>query len=228
MPIDRERSGLPRNPLTTRAIRFVACTILGVICAGCTTNGDPIASVSSPATAPPTSTAGIRQTDDAGRSLPFTTEYPNRWSINNDGTPYEPCTQVSDEVVEQFGLRRDSVEDVAGSDFQTARGCRWTYVDDGMSSISQFVGNILRPQLGLDGYKAKNSAGKTWYPDTFINTRRVLVGSIGAGVCSAYVQSGGAVVVTTVSRFDIPPPPSAEVCSTAVDFLRATISEIPA
>ncbi len=50
-----------------------------------------------------------------------------------------------------------------------------------------------------------------------------------AGVCSAYVQSGGAVVVTTVSRFDIPPPPpSAEVCSTAVDFLRATISEIPA
>ena len=36
----------------------------------------------------------IRQTDSMGRPLPFVTLFPNRWSGNNDGTPYEPCTSL--------------------------------------------------------------------------------------------------------------------------------------
>ena len=96
-----------------------------------------------------------------------------------------------------------------------------------MSSIAQFVGNIRQPERGLDGYKTMNSAGKTWYPDTSINARRALVASTGPGACSVYVQSGDAVVVTLVSKFEIPPAPTEEVCKTASDFLKATLEQIP-
>ncbi|TSD93024.1 DUF3558 domain-containing protein [Gordonia rubripertincta] len=215
---------MPPKSLSAKAYVFAGCFVVGLL-SGCTTGGTPTpASINTGSS--PSTTAGIRQTDDSGRPLPFTTEFPNRWSINNNGTTYEPCTQVADNTVEQFGLQKDSVADVAGSDFQTARGCRWKYAD-GMSSIAQFVGNIRQPERGLDGYKSMNSVGRTWYPDTSINSRRVLVGSTGPGACSVYLQSSDAVVVTLVSRFEIPPAPTEEVCRTATDFLKATVEQIP-
>ncbi|WP_231742271.1 MULTISPECIES: DUF3558 family protein [unclassified Gordonia (in: high G+C Gram-positive bacteria)] len=200
--------------------------MLGAALVGCTTRGAP-QSVSTQSTVQSTPTAAIRQTDDAGRHLPFETKFPNRWSINNDGSPYEPCTQVSNKTLRQFGLVVDSAADMAGSDFQTARGCRWKYSDDDMSFVAQFVGDIIRRSEGLTGHKALNLAGKTWFPDTSLNGRRVLVSSIGAGACSVYIQSGSAVVVTTVSRFDLEPPPTQAVCEVATDFLRATMNQIP-
>lgn len=215
---------MPRKSLPASVYVLAGCLVVGLL-SGCTASGSPTpASINSASS--PSTTAGVRQTDDAGRPLPFRTEYANRWSINNNGTTYEPCTQIADNIVKQFGLQSDSVADVAGSDFQTARGCRWKY-SDGMSSIAQFVGNIRQPERGLDGYKAMNSAGKTWYPDTSINARRVLVASTGPGACSVYLQSGDAVVVTLVSKFEIPAAPTEEVCKTASDFLNATLEQIP-
>ncbi|MDT0223051.1 DUF3558 family protein [Gordonia sp. AC31] len=210
-----------------RSVRILPTAFaLGACLAGCTTPGLPQSeSISSQVQS--TSTPAVRQTDDAGRALPFETEFPNRWSINNDGSPYEPCTQVSSETLRQFGLVADSAVDVAGSDFQTARGCRWKYGDDDMSFVAQFVGDIIRPAEGLTGHKKLNQAGKTWFPDTFLNGRRVLVSSIGAGACSVYIQSGSAVVVTTVSRFDLEPPPTQALCEVATDFLSATVNQIP-
>ncbi|MFE0748038.1 DUF3558 family protein [Gordonia sp. NPDC058843] len=211
--------------MSGKTSRLLAAALLGSALASCSTSGTPI-----PATevrSVQTSAApAVRQTDDEGRTLPFTTTFPNRWSINNDGSSYEPCTQVSNEVLKRFGLIAASATDVAGSDFQTARGCRWEY-DDGSSYIAQFVGNIIRPEDGLSGHKALNSSGKSWFPDLSIDGRRVLASSIGDGDCSVHVRSGDAVVVTSVTRFDIEPPPVAQICATASDFLRATVGEIP-
>lgn len=169
----------------------------------------------------------IRQTDDAGNQLPFRTEFPNRWSINNDGSTYEPCTQVSVEVVKRFGLDPASVEDVAASDFQTARGCQWKYIDDKRSSISQFVGNLQRPEEGLSGHKESNRAVTSWLPDAEINGRPVLRESMGPGDCTVYVRSGDALAITSVTRMGSNPPPTEQLCTEAADFLRATIAQIP-
>ncbi|WP_244176179.1 DUF3558 domain-containing protein [Gordonia lacunae] len=200
--------------------------MIGSALVGCSTTGTPIPEPEA-ASKHTSTTPAVRQTDDAGRGLPFRTEFPNRWNVNNNGSSYEPCTQVSDDVLNRFGLIAASVSDVAGSDFQTARGCRWKYHDDNSSYISQFVGNILRPEEGLTGHKALTSPGKSWLPDRSINGRRVLASSIGTGDCSVHVRSGDAVVVTSVTRFDLEPPPVAEICATASDFLRATLDEIP-
>lgn len=211
--------------MSGKTSRLLAAALLSSALAGCSTSGTPIPTTevrSQQSSATPT----VRQTDDEGRALPFTTTFPNRWSINNDGSSYEPCTQVANDVLQRFGLIAASATDVAGSDFQTARGCRWKY-DDGSSYIAQFVGNIIRPADGLSGHKALNSAGKVWFPDLSIGGRRVLASSIGDGDCSVHVRSGNAVVVTSVTRFDLEPPPVAEVCATASAFLGATIGEIP-
>ena len=210
-----------------RSVRFSLVTfVFGACLLGCTTPGLP-EPVPTPSKAQPPATKAVRQTDDDGRALPFETSFPNRWSINNDGSTYEPCTQVSNETLRQSGLIVDSAEDVAGSDFQTARGCRWKYSDDDLSFVAQFVGDIIRPAGGLTGHKSLNLAGKTWFPDITMNGRRVLVSSIGAGACSVYIQSGDAVVVTTVSRFDLEPPPTQAICEVATNFLRSTINQIP-
>ncbi len=171
--------------------------------------------------------AGIRQTDDQGRNLPFVNRFPNRWSINNDATNYEPCTYVAESTVIRFGLDPGSVEDAASSDFQTARGCRWYYVDDALSSLSQSVGNLVRPDQGLRGHKDRIRNTFDLLPDLEVGGRQVLQGSRLPGSCSVFVRSGDAVVGTTVNRFDIVRPPTAEVCNTAVEFLRATIADIP-
>lgn len=212
---------------TTRVRMFAAtaalvCTVTGA----CTSvSGDP--SAAAPSRTYKQVEVGPRQTDDAGRKLPFENRFPNRWSINNDGTSYEPCTQVPAEVVRDFGLDPGSVRDAAASDFQTARGCEWTLLEDGRSSLSQYVGNILRPEDGLEGHKARNSVGSTWLPDTEISGRTVLVESMGSGECAVYVRSGDAVVITSLTIFGFNPPPIEQVCGTATDFLRATISQIP-
>ncbi|WP_431840563.1 DUF3558 family protein [Gordonia hongkongensis] len=202
-----------------------AITLALVCTTGCTTvTGEPIAG-----TPGPTSTAApsVRQTDGAGRNLPFATEFANRWNINNDGSTYEPCTQVSDDVIRKFGLDPSSVRDVAASDFQTARGCNWKLIQDGRSSIAQFVANILRPNEGLTGHKTLNRAGTTWLPDIELEGRRVLVESMMPGECTVYVQSGTAVVITSVTRLGFHRPATEVVCNEATDFLRATIGEIP-
>ncbi|UPG66351.1 MULTISPECIES: DUF3558 family protein [Gordonia] len=205
--------------------RFSICVVAASLASGCSTNGDPAAITSSPSSSTPIQT--IRQTDDAGLRLPFDTDFPNRWSINNDGSPYEPCTQVPTEVLRNFGLNPSSVSDAAASDFQTARGCEWTFVDDNLSAISQYVGDIVHPQDGLDGHKALNSSGTEWFSDLVMQGRRVLVGSIAPSDCAVYVRSGDAVVVTSVIKFGGDAPSTAQICREAADFLKSTISRIP-
>lgn len=170
---------------------------------------------------------GIRQTDDDGLLLPFETEFPNRWSDNNNGTPYEPCTKVETGVLVASGLDPASAEDVAASDSQTARGCKWTFTDGSSSVLSQFVGNIIRPAEGLDGHKKANSGGITWLSDSEVSGRRVLRGSIMAAECGVYIRSGDAVVVTSVISFDPERPRTEEVCVRAENFLQKTIGAIP-
>ncbi|MCR5976575.1 DUF3558 domain-containing protein [Gordonia jinghuaiqii] len=200
-------------------------SVVGIAVSGCSVSGTP-ASESSRAHHS-SSTPLIRQTDDAGRQLPFRTTFPNRWSINNDGTSYEPCTQVSESVVRQFGLDVESVSDVAGSDFQTARGCQWTFANNRLSFLSQSVGNMLSPDGGLSAHKEEYSPGVTWLPDIEIVGRHVLLGSMAASDCGAYVTSGTAVVVTSIVRIESNPPRTEDICATAADFLRATMKEIP-
>lgn len=211
--------------VTRRVAGLGSFSALIVILAACTTQGVPESSPSQQSVS--ASSPTIRQTDDSGRKLPFETSFPNRWSINNDGSSYEPCTQVSLEVIRESGLDPKSVNDAAASDFQTLRGCEWTYFDDELSTVSQFVGNIINPAAGLEGHKALNSAGTEWFPDREIGGRRVLVGSIAPSDCAVYVRSGNAVVVTAVTRFDIDRPPTDRICDMAADFLRATIERIP-
>ncbi|WP_306302389.1 DUF3558 family protein [Gordonia paraffinivorans] len=205
-------------------IAMVACTATTMtVLPACSVSGTPTATPS--AAAESVSALQIRQTDDAGRPLPFKTEFPNRWNSNNSGTSYEPCTQVPGAVVQRFDLDEASVNDVAGSDFQTARGCQWKFSENRHSFLSQFVGNLDRPDGGLTAHKEDYST-TTWHPDTEIAGRRVIVGSIDPGDCAAYVQSGNAVVVTNVVLIELEPQPMA-ACNAAVDFLRATIGAIP-
>ncbi|WP_159405031.1 DUF3558 family protein [Gordonia sp. YY1] len=194
--------------------------------AACTTTGE--AESASPSTSMTSGgPTGIRQTDDAGTPLPFENRFPDRWSNNNDGTPYEPCTQVSAVALQTIDIDSSTVEDVAASNHQTARGCTWKFQGDRLSSLSHFVGNLLRPEAGLDGYKDLNKAGSTWFADTAIKGRRVLSGSMGPGECSMIVQSGDAVVVTTIVRYDADRPPVETVCSSVEQFLDQTIDSIP-
>lgn len=170
---------------------------------------------------------GIRQTDDDGLALPFETVFPNRWSANNNGTTYEPCTRVETQVLLESGLDPASAEDVAASDFQTARGCKWTFRGDSSSVLSQFVGNIIQPAEGLDGHKRLNSGGISWLSDSEVAGRRVLRGSIMASECGVYVRSGDAVVVTSIISFESEGPTTEEICVRAEEFLQATIRAIP-
>ncbi|MET4168298.1 MULTISPECIES: DUF3558 domain-containing protein [Gordonia] len=211
--------------MRTSAASLAAVIVVSLTVGGCATSGSPIPTVhqSSSSTAGPS----IRQTDDVGRKLPFENKFPNRWSINNDGTTYEPCTALSKKILVRFGLNPESVQDAAGSDFQTVRGCEWEFIDDELSAVSQYVGNMQRPNEGLNGYRESNSAAATWLPDIEIDGRPVLVNSFGQGECAVLVESGRAIVSTSVSLVDSTPPPTAQVCGDAEAVLRATIDQIP-
>lgn len=203
----------------------VASLMLGTALSACTTTGNPVAQSSQ--NTPSASSAHIRQTDSSGKRLPFETEFPNRWSINNDGTPYEPCTAVTPNVLRTFKLDPQSVGDVAASDFQTARGCQWTFLDENRSTLAQQVGNLVNPAAGLTGYKELSTSGAVWYPDYEIDGRRVIMSSLFPGECGVVVQSGSAIVATSVLRFGVNRPPQGAICETASEFLQATIAKIP-
>ncbi|MBD0862474.1 DUF3558 domain-containing protein [Gordonia sp. zg691] len=221
-------SATPRHLFAVTA-SLICLWSTAVACA--TVPGDPVqtlrAGSTTPTDSPAPSSPSLRQTDDAGRVLPFENTFPNRWSINNDGSTYEPCTEIPADVIRSFGLDPGSVSDVAASDFQTARGCEWTLREDRRSTISQFVGNILRPEGGLTGHKELNRAGTTWYPDTEVDGRRVLVESMMPGDCTVYIRSGDAVVITSVTKSGFARPPVDELCKTAISFLQATVRQIP-
>lgn len=213
---------LRRDRLKLQVI--VAVIVVVLTLAACSVTGSPSPSPKSP---PSTVSADPRQVDDAGRALPFVTPFRNRWNSNNDGTPYEPCTAVSRDVLLEAGLLPETVEDVAKSDFQTARGCRWTFQDDGKSSLSQSAANLAQPESGISGYKAKNARVMRWYPDEEIEGRRVVVGSLTPMGCAASVQSGDALVGTTIVRIGAHKPPIEQICERAIEFLKATINRIP-
>lgn len=165
---------------------------------------------------------GIRQTDDTGKRLPFDTKWPDRWSINNDGTSYEPCTAVTADTLREFKLDPASVEDVAVANHQTARGCRWEFINDSANTITQHVGN----GPPLPEYRSENSEIFNFLPDITIKGRPVLRFQLDDETCLASVQSGRAIVHSTASTFNNSPPPD-QVCDIAVNFLRATIDKIP-
>ena len=192
-----------------------------MLCAGCAVTGDPVAVHES---VPPSSqTPAIRQTDDAGRRLPFETKWPDRWSINNDGTSYEPCTGVGERVLRQLNLDPDTASDAAVANGQTARGCEWSYASDKTNKLSQVVGN--GPPLAE--YRAMNKNDFDFLPDTVVQGRPVLrFVIIGPNECTAAVQSGTAQVITTVYIYNETPPID-QLCKIPVDFLRATIDKIP-
>lgn len=210
--------------------RLLTCLVTGTLAlalSSCSTTG-----VAVPSTAPSSwdrtpARPTIRQTDEVGRALPFKNQFPNRWSINNDGTTYEPCTAVEPNTASQFGLIPESVRDVAASDFQTARGCKWKFRDDGKSSLSQAVGNLMQPEKGLTGYKQQYSATMEWLPDIDVHGRRAIVGSTMPSECTVYVESGAAIVGTGVTRFGAEKPPLNDTCESAISFLRLTIGNIP-
>ncbi|MHC3003330.1 DUF3558 family protein [Gordonia sp. GN26] len=210
----------------------MAVAVLGAAMVACDVEGVPsaqpeaMASASSAAAAEP-----IRQTDDAGNRLPFDTEFPDRWSRNNDGTTYEPCTAVDDEQVRAFGLDPATVEDVAASNHQTARGCQWDLFegDDILRpSLSQFVGNL--EGMGVDNlqdYKQLQSTDyNEWLDDVVIAGRTVVV-SVERGSCDAFVQSGSAVVVTTMHDLLRDGTEANLLCEKALGFVRLTIDRMP-
>lgn len=188
--------------------------------ASCSVTGEPVPQVDQPYS--PAPTTAIRQTDDQGKKLPFSTKFPDRWSDNNDGTSYEPCTAVAGSTLRQFDLDPTSASDVAVANHQTARGCNWKFANDRANSISQFVGN----GPSLDEYRTRN-ADFEFLPDVQIEGRQVLRYRIfGDDQCAATIQSGKSQVLTIAYLYRNTPPRE-QLCDTAVNFLRATIEKIP-
>ncbi|WP_411353227.1 DUF3558 family protein [Gordonia bronchialis] len=196
-------------------IAVVGCSVSG------TAVGEKSAVVQVQTSPPPP----IRQVDDLGRRLPFSTTFPHRWSRNNDGTTYEPCTAVSADLLQSFHLDSSTVRDAAVADRQTARGCSWSYFGEMFSSLAQHVGNMNGGVTGISDYKSQYS-DFTWFPDQNIGGRRVGLFSLGGDACDTLVESGTAFVFTDVSlgrRGD----DVTENCNRAIAFTRATIDLMP-
>ncbi|WP_415047363.1 DUF3558 family protein [Gordonia sp. (in: high G+C Gram-positive bacteria)] len=157
--------------------------------------------------------------------LPFKSTFTKRWNNSNDGTRYEPCTALDSSNLYVLGIDSSSVEDAAGTDGQTLRGCRWRYRmrDRNRWSIAQVVAN----SESLENYKHKYSTDY-WHPDLLISGRTVgVTESRDLGECMTYVQSGHAGVSTLVIRHGISGEKVGGVCDRAIAFTRATISMIP-
>ncbi|MEZ5210681.1 DUF3558 family protein [Gordonia sp. (in: high G+C Gram-positive bacteria)] len=170
----------------------------------------------------------IRQTDARGRHLPFDTKHPHRWNGGNNGTTYEPCTDVGSKELVALGVDASTVRDAAGTDGQTLRGCVWIVrSSDGGSdwSISQIVGNS--PTLAMDK-RRKSTPIDVWLPDVNLDGRVVGVHRTRSGLnCDTYVQSGGAAVNTIALHLGSPHPAPEEICAKAIEFTRATIGKMP-
>ncbi|MEP9390846.1 DUF3558 family protein [Gordonia sp. VNK1] len=207
-----------------RTIAVFTASLCATI-AGCAISS-PQAPEPEQATSPLSSQATTtRQTDEAGRPLPFETEFTERWSNLNDGSAYEPCTALDANDAAGLGLDPDSVRDVALANYQTARGCGWHFADANTSTLSQGVGN----ELPLPQYKKKYAVNINWLYDTAINGRTVAVGEpkgLQSHSCLTAVQSGSAIVTTSVI-ISVNPPPTPEICSKAIAFTRATIDKMP-
>ena len=204
------------------SLTLVTFSILPLV-VGCSVAGEgqQVTEDSTGATA--TSTT-VRQTDDAGNRLPFDTAFPNRWSINNNGTPYEPCTAIPEETVLSFKLDPKSVRDVAVADHQTVRGCRWVFSDNPANSLGQAVGN---GEPSLAQYRHRQREVYEFLPSIEIAGREVLrYRTPNTSECSASIKSRDAQVFTTVLMFRDTPPVD-QLCEIPVNFLRATIDRIP-
>lgn len=193
----------------------VAALALGSV--ACTVEGDPRATVDKQLSEGP---AVIRQTDDSGRRLPFTTPFPERWSSNNDGTTYEPCTALDDGELIAAGIDPASVSDVALSNHQTIRGCKWDHLGVENSGLSQFAGD--NPTFEAQK-RDRNWYRASW--DIQIDGRLTMVDSRDKYTCMTTVKSGQSPVSTLVIRI-LNPPPTKELCALAIDFTRRTIPKM--
>lgn len=63
-------------------------------------------------------------------------------------------------------------------------------------------------------------------PDTKIDNRIVAVYTVRDYQCTTVVQSGESMILTTV-MYVVDKPTIDEACDTAIDYTRATISQIP-
>ncbi|MCB1295305.1 MAG: DUF3558 family protein [Gordonia sp.] len=186
---------------------------------GCSVDGSPTATVDSRVGVPGSS---IRQTDARGVALPFVTPFPDRWSTNNDGTTYEPCTALTDAELGDAGLDPATAMDVAVANHQTARGCIWYFhggPDAGL--LSHATGN--RPTFEQD------MKDRGWYEvsyDISIKGRLVLVDSRDTTDCMATVKSGKSPVIVGTSKLFKPIGREA-VCQRAIDFMKRVIDRMP-
>ena len=214
-----------RSPFSSgvrRTVLLLACVFTLSSCYS--VDGQPSAEFSPTASTGVTpSTNTIRQTDDHGRSLPFSTIFPRRWSNGNDGTTYEPCTAATKSILIANNLEPFSARDAAAADHQTARGCVWSLIDREHASLSQFVGN----QSDLDTYKQTNSQFVTWRADISISGRRVAVATNPSlSECGTLVRSGDAIVFTDLT-VHVNAPSLDEICNRVIAFTRATIDQMP-
>lgn len=205
-----------------RTVLLLACVFTLSSCYS--VDGKPSAEFSPTASTGVTpSTNTVRQTDAHGRSLPFSTIFPRRWSNGNDGTTYEPCTAATESILIANNLDPSSARDAAAADHQTARGCVWSLIDREHASLSQFVGN----QSDLDTYKQTNSQFVTWRADISISGRRVAVATNPAlSECGTLVRSGDAIVFTDLT-VHVDAPSLDEICNRVIAFTRATIDQMP-
>jgi hypothetical protein len=209
-------------PTVRRTIAF-ATALVAVTATGCATSSPSVTQPEHSTSTQSSPTTTTRQTDEAGRPLPFETEFTERWSNLNDGSAYEPCTTLDSDEVTSLGLDPDSVSDAALANYQTARGCGWQFAEANTSTLSQGVGN----DLPLPRYKEKYAVNINWLYDTTISGRAVAVGQQkGLHSCMTAVQSGSA-IVTTIVIISVNPPPTPEICAKALAFTRATIDKMP-
>ena len=157
--------------------------------------------------------------------LPFESTFTQRSNERNDGSAYEPCVALGQAASERLGIDAGSVRDAAGTDGQTARGCRWSYSNsDGEQWIvSQTVAN----SASLSDYKARYEWSH-WRADIDIDGRHVGISEDARlGECMTYVQSRRAAVLTAVVHQGLPHPPVQEACDRAIAFTEATIGAMP-
>lgn len=92
-----------------------------------------------------------------------------------------------------------------------------------MANLSQHVGNFSGE---LEEYKKRQQAiGDVFLPDLTVQGRTVAV-LADRVACTTVVKSGTALVFTTVD-IAIDTPAQRERCQFALDYTRATISEMP-
>ncbi|OPX16611.1 DUF3558 family protein [Gordonia sp. i37] len=210
-----------RNKHKKWSFYFGACAFAAA-CAACS---EPQTSESGPSELGKESTSitssMIRQTDAQGRHLPFLTTFKDRWSDRNDGSNYEPCTALSVAQISALGIDPQSVEDAAVANYQTVRGCQWRL----QGSPTFIVGQNVSNGPDLFEFKKKNSSIISWMDDLTINGRTTAVGTRnGQASCISSVQSGAAIVTTSVSMLGAPP---SETCAKAIAFTKATIDKMP-